>query len=338
MKLFFVGVDISKKKLDICVRDAKTIIQECTFPNSQKPLLKSIKSLINRLNCNLNEVLFCGEYTGMYIYPLVQSCKILGLDLWIEDPTQIKYSFGVQRGKNDKVDASRISEYAFRYQDKAKMFALNDDDLNSLKLLLSERDLLLVDKIKYSAQLSDQENYMSGKDFKDKSKRIKQLVVEFNRLLNEIDSKIESIFEQNEKLSSQRDLLCSVDGVGKRIAYEMIALTYGFKRFQNHKQFCCYAGLAPFQYTSGSSIYSKKKVSQRANKKIKSLLHLAAISVIRYDGEMRSYYLRKKDEGKNGMLILNAIRAKIVARIFAVVTRNERFHKDYLNPSFNIAG
>ena len=141
MKLFFVGVDISKKKLDICVRDAKTIIQECTFPNSQKPLLKSIKSLINRLNCNLNEVLFCGEYTGMYIYPLVQSCKILGLDLWIEDPTQIKYSFGVQRGKNDKVDASRISEYAFRYQDKAKMFALNDDDLNSLKLLLSEMHL-----------------------------------------------------------------------------------------------------------------------------------------------------------------------------------------------------
>jgi len=75
-------------------------------------------------------------------------------------------------------------------------------------------------------------------------------------------------------------------------------------------------------------------VSQRANKKIISLLHLAAISVIRYDGEMRSYYLRKKDEGKNCMLILNAIRAKIVARIFAVVTRNERFHKDYLNPSF----
>jgi len=80
------------------------------------------------------------------------------------------------------------------------MFALNDDDLNSLKLLLSERDLLLVDKIKYSAQLSDQENYMSGKDFKDKSKRIKQMVVEFNRLLNEIDLKIESIFEHNKNL------------------------------------------------------------------------------------------------------------------------------------------
>lgn len=130
----------------------------------------------------------------------MQSCKILGLDLWIEDPTQIKYSFGVQRGKNDKVDASRSLEYAFRYQDKDKMFALNDDDLNSLKLLLSERDLLLVDKIQYSAQLSDQENYMSGKDFKDKSKRIKQMVVEFNRLLNEIDLKIESIFEHNKNL------------------------------------------------------------------------------------------------------------------------------------------
>lgn len=73
---------------------------------------------------------------------------------------------GVQRGKNDKIDARRIAEYAFRNLDKANYFSLNDDDLNSLKLLLSERDLLLSDKTKYSTQLTDQKNICPRKIIK----------------------------------------------------------------------------------------------------------------------------------------------------------------------------
>lgn len=334
MKRFFIGVDVSKHKLDVCVRNSNTIVLECTLPNTLKSLLSPLKSMINKIKCDSEELLICGEYTGMYIYPLVQSCKQLGIDLWVEDPSRIKHSFGIQRGKNDKVDARRIAEYAFRFQDKSMIYSLTDKDLNSLKLLLSERDLLLADKVKYSSQLSDQKNYMPDSDFSSKSKRITKLIEQLNLLLNEIECAIESVFQRNKDLGSQRELLCSIDGVGRRIACEMIVLTYGFTKFKNYRQFCCYAGLAPFQYTSGSSIHSKRKVSQRANKKIKSLLHMAAISVIRYDGEMRSYFLRKQEEGKNGMLIINAIRAKVVARIFAVINRKEFFCKNFVNPSF----
>ena len=61
----------------------------------------------------------------------------------------------------------------------------------------------------------------------------------------------------------------------------MIVVTEGFTRFDNARQFNCYAGLAPFQYTSGSSQHSKARVSHRANKEMKALLHLAAMAVIR---------------------------------------------------------
>lgn len=133
--------------MDVCVRNSKTVILECTLPNSLKSLSKSLKSLTNKIKCLPEELLICGEY----IYPLIQSCKTLSFDLWMEDPAQIKHSFGVQRGKSDKVDARRIAEYSFRYQDKAIIYTLTDDDLNSLKLFLSERDLLLADKVKYSS-------------------------------------------------------------------------------------------------------------------------------------------------------------------------------------------
>jgi len=73
-------------------------------------------------------------------------------------------------------------------------------------------------------------------------------------------------------------------------------------------------------------------VSHLANKSIKTLFHLAAISSICFAGELRTFYLRKVNEGKNKMLVLNAIRNKLVHRIFAVVRDGEHYHKNYIHP------
>ena len=53
------------------------------------------------------------------------------------------------------------------------------------------------------------------------------------------------------------------------------------------------------------------------------------VATKRKDGELREYYLRKAGEGKNKMLVLNAIRAKLVARMFAVIINNRQYEKNY---------
>ena len=104
----------------------------------------------------------------------------------------------------------------------------------------------------------------------------------------------------------------------------MIVCTEAFTRFDDPRKFNCFAGLAPFSYTSGSSLHSRARVSHRADKTMKRLLHLAAVSVIRKkEGELKAYYERKVAEGKNKMATINAIRAKIVARMFAVIRKNQ---------------
>ncbi|OAV67826.1 hypothetical protein Barb6XT_01294 [Bacteroidales bacterium Barb6XT] len=69
-----------------------------------------------------SDVLVCAEYTSQYIWPLCCVCKDLGIDLRLENPAQIKHSSGVQRGENDRSDARRIAAYAFRFQDKARLY------------------------------------------------------------------------------------------------------------------------------------------------------------------------------------------------------------------------
>jgi transposase len=132
-------------------------------------------------------------------------------------------------------------------------------------------------------------------------------------------------------LSNQHKLLCSIDGVGEKTAVKMIVETNAFKDFDNARKFCCHAGVAPFEYSSGSSIRSRNRVSNKADKSIKALLHMAALVVAtrKKNGELREYYLKKIAEGKNKMSVLNAIRAKLVMRMFAVVRNEKCYQKNY---------
>ncbi len=62
-----------------------------------------------------------------------------------------------------------------------------------------------------------------------------------------------------------------------------------------------------------------------ANKDLKKLLHLCALTAIKYNPEFKHYFNRKKAEGKNGMVVLNAIRNKLVLRVVAVVNKQEPY-------------
>ena len=83
--------------------------------------------------------------------------------------------------------------------------------------------------------------------------------------------------------------------------------------------------IVPFEFQSGTSINKKPRVSYMADKSLKKLLHLAAMRAIQLNGDLQNYYLRKVKEGKNKMLILNAVRNKIVARICSVIKNRKMY-------------
>lgn len=96
---------------------------------------------------------------------------------------------------------------------------------------------------------------------------------------------------------------------------------------RSSKQLACYAGVVPFDHQSGTSIRGKHHVHRMANKELKKLLHLCALSCIKNYPEFKDYYDRKKKEGKHSMSVLNAIKNKLILRAFAVV-KNERDYVD----------
>ena len=331
MKNFHIGIDISKEKLNVCITRGAAVVREDEFENREAAIVSRLRKLLRGIGAQTEDVIVCAEFTGRYIYPLTCACDEMGLLLWMEDPTRIKNSFGIARGKDDRIDAHRIAEYAFRFEDKAVAYGMPDRTLTSVRNLLADRDMLVEDRKRYQMQLHDQKGYMSAEDYARKRKHWEKVIAVLERQIEAVDAEIEALVSSDQGIRRQVDLLKTVDGIGDRIAIFMVAVTMGFTRFENPRQFLCYAGLAPFRYTSGKSIHSRSKVSQRANKQAKALLHLAAVSAATHmkSGEYREYYERKTAEGKHPMCVLNAVRAKLVGRMFAVIRRDSPYQRNY---------
>ena len=110
----------------------------------------------------------------------------------------------------------------------------------------------------------------------------------------------------------------------------MIMWTDNFNKFTDARKFACYSGIAPFEYSSGTSIKKRTKVRQLANKRAKALLDLGAKSAIIHDPEINQFYNRRIKEGKNTRSTRNIIRNKLVYRMFAVIKRQEPYVKNHV--------
>ena len=318
--LFYVGIYISKLKLDVNLLNSQTLQSEhFVIENHSKSIKDFVKLLIKR-KIDVNQILFCCENTGVYTNHLSFTLLGLELDLWIVPAIEIKRSKGISRGKNDKTDAKDISYYSYRNIDKLRLYKLAEIDIQKLKMLYTEREkvlksLLLLETTKENSEFVNKDVY------KEVLTINQSLTNTIKKTINKIEKRIKEIIKSNQELNKQYALVKSVPGVGEQTSLYFIIATKGFTAFKNWRQFACYSGVAPFEYSSGTCIKGRTKVNHMADKKMKSLLQMCAMTTLKYDPQLKKYYIKKKEEGKNSMLVLNNIRCKLISRVFAVVNR-----------------
>jgi len=93
----------------------------------------------------------------MYINGLVNFLVSMQANIWVEMPLRIKKSLGLQRGSNDKIAAVNIAQYAYRFNDQAKLWKPVDTTLQQLRNLLAQRDRLLITISQLSVPLNEME-------------------------------------------------------------------------------------------------------------------------------------------------------------------------------------
>lgn len=323
MKKIFIGIDISSNTLDICLKIDGTV-QYFSIQNE----LKAISAFFKKHAPKGTVVAM--ENTGRYNWTLFEVLAKLDLMVYVLSPLHLKKSLGLSRGKNDKVDSLRICSYIEKNQQESALWKPSSLSIRKVKILLTERE----SRVKMKGQLARQQHdYKLMKSLeldKELLKLNKKLIEAINAQLKKIESDIENCIMEDCELKKKAELIRSVPGVGKVVCWTMIAKTEGFTTITDPRKMACYCGVVPFEHQSGTSIRYKPRVSVFADKGLKTLLHLAAMSAIRLNNELRVYYRRKVEDGKNKMSVLNAVRNKIIHRIFAVIKNQTMYKNDLL--------
>lgn len=323
----FLGIDVSKDYFDAVVLVAGK--KENAIHNQFSNDLKGIKSLVVWLkeqDADFENTLVCLEHTGMYGKLIVKYLTVYKFTIWVEMSLKIIRSIGVQRGKNDKLDAERIAYYAMKNIDEAQIFTTPRKEIEKIRNLLSLREKLVETQthLKRNAkELSQFDKEVAKFSATLQKNTLKGIALD----LKSIEKQLDTIIKEDENLSRIFKLTTSVIGVGKVTALFLICFTNEFTMYATPRQLACYTGVVPFEYTSGKSVRAKPKVHYMANKKLKKQLHMCALSAITSDPELKHYFERKVAEGKSKMLVINNIRNKIVHRICACIRNNKAFEK-----------
>ncbi|TRX65857.1 transposase [Carboxylicivirga sp. M1479] len=299
------------------------------FDNTEEGC-KQIVKWVKEICCDCKKWLICGEYTGLYSMTAAMAFNSKGIDLWLENPQQIKLSSGIKREKNDKVDSNQIAMYALRFMDRAKLYKPNGDVLLKVRELVRYKDRLT--KVRTQIVVPSHELKQVRKEWKEATfiyNQSGEVMKLLEKQIKDVERKMLALLATDPELKRLYKLVNSVVGIGMQTAIYLLIHTWGFTAFDNPRQLACYCGVAPFSKQSRTSLNGKNQVSQIANKKLKSLLHMCALNAVNFDPFMKAYYERKMEEGKHKMNVLNNVKNKLIYRICAVVSSGQEYDRSY---------
>ena len=226
------------------------------------------------------------------------------------------------RGKNDKVDASRIAQYADEKHVSMKAAGPINTTIVELRQYLSFRKRLVRESAGYKATLKERTVMYDKKNDDLLTKIMIKKIKENDLLVKKLETKLQQLIQSDEEILLNYKIISSIKGIGNVNALMTIAYTENFTSFRNARSYAVYAGVIPFDHSSGTSIKRKKRVSHLANKELKQELNQAAKAAIVWNNDMR-VYAEKKLQEKPYKVVLNNVKFKLILRMFSLVGRGE---------------
>jgi len=330
MKKTFVGIDVSKKWIDVCVTlDGKTAVHQ-QFDNNRKGFNQMLK-WIKTFNKQEGQWLVCMEHTGIYAQPLWYFLTEKNINYCVVAGSLITSGLEIRRGKNDKIDAADIARFTMRYQDELKPHRLPAQVLQRLKMLFAYRQRLVKAKVLMQVPAGEAKQF-AAKESKEVRTDSSSLVQIIEARIKRVEKLMLELINSDEQTAKCYQLIVSVPGFGIVTACYLLIITQCFTTLTKSRKLSNFGGTAPHPHKSGTSIKGKTRVSPVADKQLKALLSRGASSLIQYNEGTKNYVSRMLAKGKNENLVKNNVKNKMLHMVCAVVKRGTPYIENYISP------
>ncbi|WP_340386931.1 IS110 family transposase [Paenibacillus sp. FSL E2-0151] len=149
------------------------------------------------------------------------------------------------------------------------------------------------------------------------------LLLTMIRQLEELEKQMEELAENLPEVG----LVRSIPGIGTKLAAAIVAELGDVKQFSDAKQLVAFAGLDPGIFSSGKFTATSTRITKRGSKRLRRSLYLAVQCGMRKNANarIRSYYEKKRNEGKPYKVAVIACANKLLHHIFAILQKGQPY-------------
>jgi transposase len=303
----FAGVDVSKDRLDVCLRWS-----EPERHNEQEAFFvayddSGIDALLSRL-LEERTVLVVLEATGGFERTVVGALAAAGLPVVVVNPRQVR-DFARATGrlaKTDRIDAAILARFAEAVRPAPK--PLPDGEIRALQAIVARRRQLL-------GMIAAENNRLSSVP-KPVAKRIKAHLRWLEKELSRTERDLEAAIENSPALGENEALLRSVPGVGPVLARTLLAGVPELGTL-THKRVAALVGVAPLNRDSGTLRGRRSVWGGRAD--VRAALYMGALVAASRNPVVKEFYERLLAAGKPKKVALVACMRKLLSILNAVL-------------------
>ncbi len=163
------------------------------------------------------------------------------------------------------------------------------------------------------------------------------LIAELIRQIQEVERELTAVIAMDDDWARSIVRLQTIPGVGLVTAAGLIAATANFTACASVAAATAYMGLAPHPWQSGSSVRGRPHIGHSGNARVRQALYMAAVSAVRCNPILRTFYARLKAAGKPSKVAVCAVARKLLHLAWALVTKQQSFDPEYGQPPAEVA-
>lgn len=324
--MFYLGIDVSKAKLDCCVypQGLTGKRKNKVFPNVKNGFAKLREWLIG-LGADLTQTIVVMEATSVYHENLAYDLYNAGLKVCIANPARVRsFAQGLSMlNKTDKADSEALARYAMAAP--LEFWQPPAASVRVLKALLERRAVLVEDLRREQNRLEKAESTQTAEQVMTS---IQRSIRHLEDQIGILDKAINDHIDKDPNLKNDLGLLTSIPAIGERTGLLMLGLFHSHQ-FEKASQAAAYVGVVPVQYQSGSSVKRRSRMSKAGSSKIRAGLYMAAVVAIRHNPHISAMYQRLCENGKSKMAAIGAAMRKLIHLCYGVLKHQTPYQADY---------
>ena len=147
--------------------------------------------------------------------------------------------------------------------------------------------------------------------------------------IERLKKQIRQHFKDHDGLKHDAQLLQSIPGIGELTAWDILAELPDVSQFDSAQAVAAYAGLAPREHRSGSSVFKKTRLSKQGNARLRKAMYFPAVNALTWNPIVKAHYERLRAAGKIRMVALAAAMRKMLMLCYGVLKHQKPFQADW---------